>query len=195
MAIGDRIKECIDKFNGSDFENALVQLSIAFDGTAKKEYPSMKSGERFTTILRDNQDIITYFTFAGNKFIDCVFDGYKLEDIIYRVLRCGLIHEGSVPEEIEFVDEIVLGRQGGRWRFPKTYVLGGLLAVIGAKGNANEKVPAQYRVVIKGKPYRVSNLLGRSIKIREIMTSAQHRLQRTAASPLGNRCDLPEVAR
>lgn len=172
MAIGDRVKECIDKAKIGDFENALIQLSIAFDGTAKKEYPKIKVGQRFKIFLRENQDIITYFTFATNMFIDCSFDGYKLEDIIYHVLRCGLLHEGSIPDEIEFVDEIIIGRPGGRWRFSKTYVMGGLLAVIGAKSNAKERVPPQYAVVIMGKPYQVNDLWGRGDEIRQIMASA-----------------------
>jgi hypothetical protein len=170
MAIGDRVKECIDKVTIGDFENGLIQLSIAFDGTAKKEYPKMKVGKRFTTFLRDNQDIITFFTFATTIFIDCLFDGYKLEDIIYNVLRCGLLHEGSIPYEIEFVDEISIGHAGGRWRFPKTYVMGGLLAVIGAKSNAKERVPPQYAMMIMGKPYQVNDLWGHGDEIRHIMT-------------------------
>ena len=170
MAIGDRVKECIDKMKSNDFENALIQLSIAFDGTARREFPAMKVGERFKTFLRENQDIITYFTFASHIFIDCTFDGYKLEDIIYHVLRCGLLHEGSIPEEIEFVDEIAIGRPGGRWRFPKTYVAGGLLAIIGAKSNQKERVPPQYTVLIKGKWHHVNELWGRGDEIRRIIS-------------------------
>jgi hypothetical protein len=169
MAIGDRVKECIDKVNIGDFENALIQLSIAFDGTAGKEYPKMKGGRRFMTFLQKNQDIITYFTFATNIFIDCEFDGYKLEDIIYHVLRCPLIHEGSIPDEIVFVDEIVIGRPDGRWLFPKTYVVGGLLAVIGAKRNIMEKIPPKYVVIISGKSYQVNNLWGHCDQIRKLM--------------------------
>jgi hypothetical protein len=171
MAIGDRVKECFDKVTIGDFENGLIQLSIAIDGMAKKEYPKMKVGQRFTTFLRENQDIITFFTFATNMFIDCSFDGYKLEDIIYNVLRCGLLHEGSIPDEIEFIDEIRIGHAGGRWRFPKTYVMGGLLAVIGAKSNAKERLPRQYAVMIMGKPYQVNYLWGHGDEIRHIMAS------------------------
>jgi len=170
MSVGDRVKECIDKMGIGDFENALIQLSIAFDGTARREYPAMKVGERFMTFLRDNQDIITYFTFAGNRFIDCTFDGHKLEDIIYRVLRCGLIHEASIPDEIEFVDEVVLSHAGGRWRFPKAYVEGGLLAIVGARSNAAERVPDHYVVVVKGQTHRVNDLWGRNDEIRRIMS-------------------------
>ncbi len=170
MAIGNRVKECIDKFNSGDLENALIQLSIAFDGTAKKEYPkTVKVGERFKTFLRDNQDIITYFAFSGNMFIDCKFNGYTIEEIIYEVLRCGLLHEGSIPNEIEFIDEILLGRNNGRWRFPKTYVQGGLLAVIGAESNKNENISTHYTIVINGKVYKVNDLWGRRDRIREIM--------------------------
>ena len=131
MAMGDRVRECIDKLNQSDYENALIQLSIAFDGTAKREYPKEKKvGKRFKRFLRDTQDIITYFTFAVTFLINCQHDGYILEDIIYKVLRCGLLHEGSIPDEIEFVDQIVWGRPNGKWTLPKSYMLGGLLQTV-----------------------------------------------------------------
>lgn len=182
MAISDRVRECIDKLNANEYESALIQLSIAFDGTAKKEYPRIKKvGERFKAFLKANQDIITYFTFGGVIFIDCEVDGYTLEQIIYKVLRCGLLHEGSIPGEIEFVDELVWGRPGGKWRLPKSYVLGGLLAVIGANNNAGERVPEHYVVVIKGNRYQVNQLWGNSELIRRIMQSPNANFQGTVA--------------
>ena len=43
MSIADRVKESIDKYNSNDLENALIQLYIAFDGTAKNEFPHIKT--------------------------------------------------------------------------------------------------------------------------------------------------------
>ena len=75
MAISDRIQECINKYNANDLDNALIQVCIAIDGTAKRDYPRIKKvGERFKEFIKSNQDIITFFTFntfylTSNNFI------------------------------------------------------------------------------------------------------------------------------
>ena len=105
MSVADRVTECIIKYNANDLVNALIQLCIALDGTSKNEYPRMKKvGERFKAFIKANQDIITFFTFNTNIFIDCEFGGYTIEQFIYKVLRCGLLHEGEVSAMFKFAE-------------------------------------------------------------------------------------------
>ena len=74
MPVTDRVIGCINKYNSNDLENALIQVCIALDGTAKKEYPKIKKvGERFRAFIKANMDIITFFTFNTNIFINCQF--------------------------------------------------------------------------------------------------------------------------
>ena len=168
MAIADRVKECIDKTSQGDFDNALVQLAIAFDATAKKEYPrENKVGVRYKRFLRDNQDIITNIAFLGTTFIDCRFGGKTIEEIIYTALRNPLLHEGEM--QMKFTDEVAVAWKDGVYHFPKTFVLGGLLAVIGAKSNANQKLPGRYAVTIRGRSYEVNQLWGKVDDIRRII--------------------------
>src|SRR5258705_292085 len=92
-------------YNANDLDNALIQLCIALDATAKNEYPRIKKvGERFKTFVKANQDIITFFTFNTNMFIDCQFGDYTIEQFIYKVLRCGLLHEGEVSTMFKFAE-------------------------------------------------------------------------------------------
>ena len=171
MSIADRVSECINKYNANDLENALIQLCIALDGTAKNEYPRTKKvGERFRAFVKANMDIITFFTFNTNIFINCQFGGYTIEQFIYRVLRCGLLHEAQLSAMFKFVEPgepISIGTK--QWCFPKTFIFGTLLAVIGASSNSNQKVAEDLVVMIMGKRFRVNDLWGRADLIRDAM--------------------------
>lgn len=171
MPISDRVMECINKYNANDLDNALIQLCIALDGTAKKEYPRInKVGRRFKEFVKANQDIVTFFTFETNIFVNCQFGKYSVEQFIYQVLRCGLLHEAEVPEMIRFVEPnqpITISDRG--WCLPKTFIFGTLLAVIGADSNANQSLPNDIEVVIMGQNFKVNNLWGRADMVRHLM--------------------------
>lgn len=169
MSIADRVKESIDKYNSNDLENALIQLCIAFDGTARSEFPHIKTNaKRFKAFVKANMDIITFFTFNTNIFIDCQFGEYTVEHFVYEVLRCGLIHEGELSARFRFIEPGESPSIGGeQWAFPKTFIFGALLAVIGASSNARQKVADQLSVTIMGKRFRVNDLWGHADVIRD----------------------------
>jgi hypothetical protein len=169
MSIADRVKESIDKYNSNDLENALIQICIAFDGTAKNEFPHIKkNAKRFKAFIKANMDIITFFTFNTNVFINCRFGGYTIEQFVYEVLRCGLIHEGELSARFRFTDAGEPVSVGGKqWSFPKTFIFGALLAVIGASSNARQIVADQLSVIIMGKRYKINELWGHADVIRK----------------------------
>ena len=171
MSIADRVTECINKYNSNDLDNALIQICIALDGTAKNEYPRVKKvRDRFEAFVKVNQDIITFFTFNTNMFINCQFGEYTIEQFIYKVLRCGLLHEGEVPIIFKFTapgEPISIGDK--QWCFPKTFIFGTLLAVIGADSNANQKLSDDITVIIMGQNFKVNDLWGRADLVRQTM--------------------------
>jgi hypothetical protein len=171
MSISDRVIECINKYNANDLDNALIQICIALDGTAKKEYPRIKKvGERFKTFVKANQDIISFFTFNSNIIIDCQFGEYTIEQLIYKVLRCGLLHEGEVPEMLKFTkpgQPITISDK--QWCLPKIFIFGTLLAVIGASSNVTESIPNNIGITIMGHQFRVNDLWGRADLVRQLM--------------------------
>ena len=171
MSIADRVMESINKYVANDLDNALIQVCIALDGTSKKEYPEMKKvGERFQAFVKDNQDIITFFTFNTNIFINFSFGGYTIEQFIYKVLRCGLLHEGEVPEILKFTEpgaDITISDK--QWCIPKTFIFGTLLAIIGASSNANQVLSNDISVNIMGQNFDVNNLWGHADRIRQAM--------------------------
>ena len=171
MSIADRVTECINKYNANDLENSLIQLCIALDGTAKKEYPQIKKvGERFKAFVKANQDIIAFFTFNTCVFVDCQFGQYTIEQFIYKVLRCGLLHEGEVSAMFKFVEAgepISIG--DNQWCFPKTFIFGALLAVIGARSNSKQSVDQQLGLTIMGNRLTINELWGHAELVRKAM--------------------------
>lgn len=169
MSIADRVKESIDKYNSNDLENALIQICIAFDGTAKNEFPVIKTNaKRFKAFVKANMDIITFFTFNTNVFIDCKFGEYTIERFVYEVLRCNLIHEGELSTRFRFTEPgepVSIGEK--LWSFPKTFIFGALLAVIGASSNARQKVADQLSVSIMGQQFKINDLWGHADVIRK----------------------------
>ncbi len=169
MSVADRVIESINKYNSNDLENALIQTCIALDGTAKNEYPRIKKvGERFRAFIKANMDIITFFTFNTNVFINCQFGEYTIDQFVYKVLRCGLLHEGELSEMFKFTDPgepVSIGTK--QWCFPKTFIYGTLLAVIGASSNSNQRVADHLVVTIMGNSFRINELWGRAYLIRE----------------------------
>lgn len=100
MSIADRIHEAIGKYTNNDLDNALIQVMIAIDGTARKEFPNMKNKnkERFINFINDNLDIIskvTFFRFKLNpndRFNTIGNEEVTFAAFIYNI-RCDILHE------------------------------------------------------------------------------------------------------
>ena len=189
MSIADRVTECVNKYGANDLDNALIQLCIALDGTAKNEYPRVKKvGERFRAFVKNNQDIITFFTFNTNTYTDCQFGEYTIEQFIYKVLRCGLLHEGEVSSMFKFAepgDSIYISDK--QWCLPKTFIFGSLLAVIGASSNVRQRVADHLGVTVMGKSFKVNELWGHSELVRQAMKPPMHNSTFKADLPKGTR--------
>jgi hypothetical protein len=117
-----RIIEAIEKIEKNDFENALIQISIGIDGVAKLKYPGLRTTERSIKLVEEYRDFIYRFSTLGqvsigengnNKFAG-EFEGKTLGEILYKVIRCGLLHEGKLPADNSLVFDIGYGIAGFR---------------------------------------------------------------------------------
>lgn len=179
MTIGERIATAIDAMNGRDMELALIHVAHAFDETAKKEYPTAKKiSERVRKLLQDNGDLITFCSFGETFFSGQKFDETTLEEVLYKALRIGLETQDPDAVRIEFVHDIVWGNPGGMLRVPVNFVYGILLAVIGARCNAGERVADSYQAGIIGTNYPINNLWGDAAYLRRIMRNPGQRVER-----------------
>ena len=118
----NRIIEAIDKIEKNDFENALIQISIGIDGVAKYKYPKLGTTKRCIKLVEEYRDFIYRFSTIGkvsigkkgNISFSGKFSGKTLGEILYKVIRCGLLHEGKLPNDNSFVFDIGYGIAGFR---------------------------------------------------------------------------------
>jgi hypothetical protein len=178
MTIGARIDECMNKLSIGDAENAFIQLSIAVDGTAKRLHPGKKTTDRCKNFLRDNLPFVLWSLTNGTpsqcKDLSFQFNGpvhpsqsTKFEDLVYSIMRCALLHEGEMPEKVEFVSESYIGMLGGRMQFPIALVGSLLLAVIASPVNAREKVSSSTSFTFGKTKVYVSEFIGNLEKTRD----------------------------
>ena len=119
MAIRDRVKEAIDKLNLNDPINALIQVSIAIDATGKKEYPGKKTSFRCKKFLVENRGFISRVAFGKLEvqgpmlFPVKTSKGTKsvrtLEEVLYHLVRCSLLHEGDLSNQVEITSRNEIG--------------------------------------------------------------------------------------
>lgn len=117
-----RIIEAIDKIDKHDFENALIQISIGIDGVAKEKDPGLGTTKRCVKLIEEYRDFIYRFSTLGqvslvgdgNIKYAGTFENKTLGEVIYKVIRCGLLHEGKLPDEHTFVFDIGYGIGGYR---------------------------------------------------------------------------------
>lgn len=178
MTIGARIDECMNKLSIGDAENAFIQLSIAIDGTAKRLYPGKKTSDRCKSFLRENLPFVLWSLTSGtpSQIKDLLFQfndpdhpnqSTKFEDIVYSIMRCTLLHEGEMPEKVEFVSEPYIGMLGGRMQFPTALIEALLLVVIASPANAREKVSASTSFTFGKTKVYVSEIIGNLEKTKD----------------------------
>jgi hypothetical protein len=112
MSIGRRVEDALMLHKAGRFEGALLSVLVAAAATARKEYPdtNIKDRECFEKFLSNS---------ATLSKVRVEFRGalQPIPHIFYKWLRCELVHEGSIPLDIEFVgeasDRLMSVRAGG----------------------------------------------------------------------------------
>lgn len=164
MSIGSFVSSALTLYEDGKYDVALSLACSAVDATSEKIFPNeSKNHVRYKEFLKKNMRVITTFGMPGLsasgirikcKNIPGIKADYEqmagLEDIIYHIIRCGLIHQCEIEESIEFTQRTMLGDFGGKFRIPYTIIMGLLLSVILAKENKNEKMPTSHQLNFNG---------------------------------------------
>ena len=179
MSIGKRITEAVDKMVLGDAEGALIPTCIAIAATAKKEYPSSNDNISFKKFVHDNFPLITKVAFGGTTIgnlrvrynhpdIKTDDDGTcSFEQILYHVVRCGLVHSASFPSNLRFVKDSHIRVQDDRVEMPESIIYGLLAALVVSSHNKCESVPNHYGFHIGAKDVSLNGLWGNKDKLLE----------------------------
>mgnify|MGYP000288195872 CR=1 FL=1 len=175
MSIGSFISSSLDLLKAEIYDVALSLACSAVDATSAKMYPDEKyNNVRYKSFLKENMRIVTTFGMpgvsAGGIKIKCVnIPGLKtdkesmasLEDIIYHIIRCGLIHQCEIEDRIEFTEKTMLGDFENKFRIPYAIIFGLVMAVILAKVNSSENMKSSHKIEIGGKAINLNSLWGK----------------------------------
>ncbi len=108
MSIRDRIEDAKILWEAGRLEGAIVQVLIAVAGTVRKRYPRpMSDCKAYTNFIRDE---IAKITNGPTINVDFYYDGkhhVALEHIIYKFIRCGLVHNGCLPKTITMTQPVI----------------------------------------------------------------------------------------
>lgn len=151
MSVGERIQSAIAAIERCAVNDALIQVSIAIDATAARE-TGVGGRTSYKDFIHRNMDVITKTGFGPGSILSLhvVLDhpGIKpasdgtcaLHDVLYHAVRCALLHEATLPQNLRFETESRIWYDNGVLVLPLGLVLGLIIGVITSKANACERV-------------------------------------------------------
>lgn len=173
--VSRRIDTAIKHLRENDYENALIQISIAIDRTAKKKYPNVKKvGSRIKKIIQNYESFIYFFASNGQMLVmpnaKVVIGTEDLPNMIYKSVRCALQHGDDLTDNVVIEDGVVsLGMRDGKFILNRGHIFGLLFSVVGDNVNQLEFCESNPFVVIKNKTIMINDLWGNLKKIEDII--------------------------
>ena len=180
--IGNRIDECFEKLKQGDGENAFIQLSLAIEGTSKLAYPDIPtSAQRNKQLILDSMPFVLWSLTNGTPTNSSSFnfmldingqeECVSLENVMYKLLRCSLVHEGKMPNEVEFADNEFIAIINGKLLFPFALITAYCWAVIVHPVNKDERLIKHPLFKVYGSDvfYNINDCWGNEDKSRSII--------------------------
>ena len=166
MSVSNRLLQALEHLENDDFENALIQLTIAIDVTSKSlSRPGVSQSQRNKKFIDDNQQFIYQFATAGFlnvtgsiNYVTPTGATRTFGDVLYKLIRCGLQHDGILSDYFVFLR----GKGIGAVRTPvdkhtnsgfgisKDLLLSLCLVVLCATCNANENFNQEIAYTLYG---------------------------------------------
>ena len=135
MSIRTRIEDALLLWEQGRLEGAFLCALVAVAASARRQYPDRKS-------VGDREAFERFLTNAHTVRLSVEYRGecQSIEHILYKWLRCELVHEGGIPIDIEFMLDSEPGLMSVRAGGAPEYVLkisqGWFHHLIGAVVNA-----------------------------------------------------------
>lgn len=173
MGVGAFVSASLDSLRDGRYDVALALACSAVDATAKQTETASQNNVRYKSFLQKKMRIVTRFglpgIIAGGIRIKCTTipdlktdheSMVGIEDIIYHIIRCGLIHQCEIDKQIDFTDETFIGDFQGKFRMPANVVYGLLMAVVLDESNKDESLDKTYYIKINDRNYDLNTLWG-----------------------------------
>jgi hypothetical protein len=195
MSVGKRVADTIDKMELGDPEGALFQICAAIEVTAKTEF-GKSSRSSYKDFIHKSLGLITDIAFGGRKILNLNL-GYDhpdlkknadgcvaVQDIFYHVVRCGLYHDASLPDDLKFTDEMQIRIKDGVLVLPSALIYGLITAVVVSPANRDEHAPKEGMLNLSDFPIPINKLWGRRAELLWLLEAVNEtkRLQTAATA-------------
>lgn len=174
MSIAFRVKTAFDFIRLNDYENALIYISIVVDATSKKNSPhGMSQSERNKNFIDANQNFIYLFSTGGvvsfGENGSYIYPSGTLGKTLYKLVRCGLLHDGVLPPSFVMLDGSGIGNiitadsdldKPIGFGISKELLIALLLVVVTSPVNQREWIPGGLILSAYGKKIDINNIWG-----------------------------------
>ena len=188
MAYTDRLIEAYQKVVQGDWQNALIQICINLDMTAKKTYGG-KPGARIKRYIRENQYAITriamlHLEVHGDMSFQVSDErSLKYEEIIYKLVRCALLHEGELDRRIKIVKSTSIGVESdGRFVLSEHMIYAIFLLLVSDPQNAEIQWPPKASFTAEGKTYSFATIQSNTRNLVDIFRNISKEKSNTVNS-------------
>jgi hypothetical protein len=177
MSIESFISGSLENLNEGRCDIALALVCSCVDATATLQYPDIKqNNKKYKKFLKENMRTITTYGFPGVSVsgikikcsniseIKADTEGYTdIENILYHIIRCSLIHQCQLDERINLVPYTHIGDFEDKFEIPNALIFGLLLSVVLAECNSRLKLDKEYILTLNKKQLNINQLWGKKI--------------------------------
>lgn len=185
VSVGQRVQSMINHMEKGEIELGLSDICIAIDITAQKYYnESHSSASCYKRFIKENIWMILVTGMGSlitetiklpfvHKEIKSDDEGYcTLEQIIYYVMRCGLIHGTGEDSKIVWNNKISLAIDENQYlNISPSFIWGLALCVIACPVNANERVDDCCWISTATFKYLINDLWGKRDSVKTMIKS------------------------
>ncbi|MCI0627617.1 MAG: hypothetical protein L0387_39205 [Acidobacteria bacterium] len=119
LAVGvrERLEDALILWERGRKHGAWIQVLIAAAATSRVRFPAMKDGDAFRAFIREVTPTIIHGTApAISGGISVVFNAdtpspLPLDQVLYKHMRCNLVHEAEMPLEVCLSESRLVGEQ------------------------------------------------------------------------------------
>ena len=180
MSIARCVERALVALDAGDFEDAFLQASVAVAATARKENPSLRSDQQcYRKFIRDTIDLITLVSLGSTlqgvrlrydhpDLKDTPDGTHSLDELLYVVVRCCLVHEAGLPAGFTVVRERAFstGPTPREVTISSKLALGMAVAVTVSPVNADEELSGESTVELSGARVGLRELRGARTELR-----------------------------
>jgi hypothetical protein len=183
MSIGKRASETLASLASGDAEAALLTACVLVGATSRLEYPyESRDSVRYKSFISSQIWIIGLVAFqivAEGYKVRCLHPGLKpradgtvlLEDVLYKVVRCGLLHEADISSHVQLSASTILGYEEGKYIYSERLPRALLVAAMLSPKNSGEELQGDYTLRIGRRDFPAQSLWGKRNEILKLLVA------------------------